>query len=601
MVSFSSSVINKSGKKFAPKAPVRRTGASSAGAGSGRVSADRQTTFQPPSSSTAVAPAAPTKSNPPQEPTTEPHPQPPQQQQEGEEEEQTQSQPEPPAESQAHSPTPQRVRGPQIKSTAIPIPAPRWRPSVPTIQQSPPAPSPSQSPGPPTSKAAPSPSIARPDALADASPATVLQQQQNDNQKPPLTTESAPRSPKRLRVEEPSDKQPAPAKRTRISVPVAKPVTRPISPLRQELPQATAGKQTESSEPQAGPTAAKCTPKKAAKPPAKENRSAEKVSEDDTAADTQRKPRARRKRQPTPEDAELIEISPTIVKMADLCRDLRTGKKSRREMELQNMELTELAIKQREREERIRNGPKSPKAGSADRCLDDNLDRAEAASLGGPQMRIVNGEIVVDAASLQIDRHANAARNEGDMEEVEENPLTKRINAASFGKRTKVESWDADMTDLFYRGLRMFGTDFMMISKMFPGRSRRQIKLKFSNEERRYPERIKETLLGPREPVDMVTYSEMTNTVYDDPRVIERELDEEKKRIEAEHAKEKEAREEQMRNPGGGSNIAGPSDLNVLPSIENGTDGAREKKRAHKFGGGPEEILGTIDDITVSA
>ncbi|KMU89321.1 hypothetical protein CIHG_06994 [Coccidioides immitis H538.4] len=86
----------------------------------------------------------------------------------------------------------------------------------------------------------------------------------------------------------------------------------------------------------------------------------------------------------------------------------------------------------------------------------------------------------------------------------------------------------------------------------------------------------------------------MTNTVYDDPKVIHQELEEEKKRIEQQHAKEREAREEQLRNPGDG---------NVLPSIENGADtkrGRSQKKKQAKsaqFGGGTEEILGTIDDF----
>jgi len=152
----------------------------------------------------------------------------------------------------------------------------------------------------------------------------------------------------------------------------------------------------------------------------------------------------------------------------------------------------------------------------------------------------------------------------------------------------------------------MFGTDFMMISKMFPGRTRRQIKLKFTNEERRDPERIKQTLLGPREYIDLETYSEMTGAVYDDPKIIQQELDEEKKRIEEEHAREKEAREDLMRNPSGPPAI-GSADANILPSIENGAtrnhrNRAENRKKgagSFRFGGGTEEILGTIDDVLV--
>jgi transcription factor TFIIIB component B'' len=332
-----------------------------------------------------------------------------------------------------------------------------------------------------------------------------------------------------------------------------------------------------------------------------------KLSIEDVADDTfpdgteVKKRRARRKREPTPEDAELVEITPTVVKMSELCKDIRTGKKSKRETELRIIELAELERKQKEKE-----GGKSgtPVKQSTENGESSILDTGSVGSTPrktqtGPRMRIVNGEIVIDATSLQVDRHADASRDSGDLEDVIENTLTRKINQATYGKRTKTESWDEDMTDLFYRGLRMFGTDFMMISKMFPGRSRRQIKLKFNNEERRDPERIKETLLGPRETIDIETYSEMTNTVYDDPKAIQKELDEDKKRIEEQHAKEKQTQEELLRNPSGNNDI--------MPSIENLSTHRGRSRNVKKastlkgMGGGTEEILGSIDDFPISA
>jgi transcription factor TFIIIB component B'' len=98
----------------------------------------------------------------------------------------------------------------------------------------------------------------------------------------------------------------------------------------------------------------------------------------------------------------------------------------------------------------------------------------------------------------------------------------------------------------------------------------------------------------------------MTSTVYDDPKIIQQELDEERKRIEEEHAKEKEAREDLMRNPTGTPTI-GPANASILPSIESGAVGSHRGKAqkrgkgtgTFKFGGGTEEILGTIDDALV--
>lgn len=316
---------------------------------------------------------------------------------------------------------------------------------------------------------------------------------------------------------------------------------------------------------------------------------------EDAAGKVKRKQqRSRKKREPTPEGADLIEIAPAVVKMSELCKDLRTGRMSKRETELRNMELAEQERKRAQQEEEGR-APVSLKP-SADATSpgaepDIDLDKKPQA---GPVMRIVNGEIVLDAASLQVDRYADAARNAGELEDVVESSLTRKINQATWGKRSKTESWDEEMTDLFYRGLRMFGTDFMMISKLFPGRSRRQIKLKFNNEERRAPERIKETLLGPRETIDITTYSEMTNTVYDDPRVVQQELDEEKKRIEEQHAKEKQAQEDLLRNPDGATGGALLDNANNVP-VKGKRNNKRQAMRA--MGGGTEEVIGTIDDL----
>ena len=304
-------------------------------------------------------------------------------------------------------------------------------------------------------------------------------------------------------------------------------------------------------------------------------------------ADGSEKPkRARKKREPTPEGAETVEILPNVIKMSELCKDLRTGKKSKREIELRNMDQAEEERKKQGGASALGTPVKEPEREKTEQPVDWKPQ-------SGPKMRIVNGEIVLDNTSLQVDRHADAAREAGDLEDVVESSLTRKINQATYGKRSKTETWDEDMTDLFYRGLRMFGTDFMVISKLFPGRSRRQIKLKFNNEERRDPQRIKDTLLGPREAISLAAYSEMTNTVYDDPKAVQQELDEEKKRIEDQHVKEKELQEEIMRNPTGGD---AKEEKKEKPSLKK----TRKKQVKSMGGGGTEEVLGSIDDFPMA-
>lgn len=70
---------------------------------------------------------------------------------------------------------------------------------------------------------------------------------------------------------------------------------------------------------------------------------------------------------------------------------------------------------------------------------------------------------------------------------------TSYFNYHSFmdkSKTTKVR-WSKEETELFYQGIREFGSDFLMIQKLhFPGRTRHQIKLKYKKEERENPETL---------------------------------------------------------------------------------------------------------------
>ncbi|KAJ5248934.1 hypothetical protein N7468_000385 [Penicillium chermesinum] len=315
---------------------------------------------------------------------------------------------------------------------------------------------------------------------------------------------------------------------------------------------------------------------------------------------SEKKKTRRRRREPTPEGAETVEILPNVIKMSELCKDLKTGKKSQREADIRKWEAEQQEKKHMTQENG--NGAGTPKKSngataepepnaSADK-IDKALSSAEPTKQSGPVMRIVNGEIVLDASSLEVDRHADAARDVGELESVEENQFSRRVNQSTWGKRSKTEAWDEERTDLFYRGLRMFGTDFMVISKMFPGRSRHQIKLKFNNEERKDPQRIKDTLMGPREIIDIETYSEMTNATYDDPRIIQEQLDEEKKKIEEEHDKEKKMQEQLLRNTAetGGNAPKGEKDGNAPGKAKS----RNVKKKPQPMGGGTEEVLGSI-------
>ncbi|KAK4696018.1 transcription factor TFIIIB component B'', partial [Lecanoromycetidae sp. Uapishka_2] len=264
----------------------------------------------------------------------------------------------------------------------------------------------------------------------------------------------------------------------------------------------------------------------------------------------------RKKRAATPEGAEKVIIKPSEMKMAELCRDSRTGRVSTREIKLRQLERAEFE-RMKERELQVLMGQAEPETEGPSETADERLERLrrrneqeESVLQNVPNTIIVNGQIQIDEDSLQIDRHKEAAleRAAEPLNSIEESDLTHKMNQATYMKRDKSGGWNELLTERFYDGLRMFGTDFEMISKMFPGRTRHKIKLKFCKEEKLNHERIKSTLLGEKLAVDIIEFEKMAGTEFDDPEELEKEMEEDRKRLEEETAQEKEALEDQIRS-----------------------------------------------------
>ncbi|CAO2838476.1 unnamed protein product [Amaranthus hypochondriacus] len=82
-----------------------------------------------------------------------------------------------------------------------------------------------------------------------------------------------------------------------------------------------------------------------------------------------------------------------------------------------------------------------------------------------------------------------------------DNPSTSGImkdtgyfNYQSFMTKEPRAKWSKHDTELFYKGIRQFGSDLSMIQQLFPGRTRHQIKLKYKKEERQNPMRLDDAL-----------------------------------------------------------------------------------------------------------
>lgn len=264
----------------------------------------------------------------------------------------------------------------------------------------------------------------------------------------------------------------------------------------------------------------------------------------------------RRQRAPTPEGADAIQITPSEVRMMDLCRDGRTGRKSEREKELEELERAEfIRNKQRQLKEVIDEAEPESQATTLESTevrqerLARQKEQEEIITHNVPNTIIVNGQIQIDETSLEIDRHAAAAleRNAEQLDAVDETDMTRKINSATWLKRDQSGGWNEMLTERFYDGLRMFGTDFEMISKMFPGRTRHKIKLKFCKEEKVNGDRIKATLLGEMLAVDLPELEKMAGTEFDDPEELEKDLQEDRIRLQEEIAAEKQAMDEAKR------------------------------------------------------
>ncbi|KAI7699316.1 hypothetical protein KC353_g16520, partial [Hortaea werneckii] len=172
-----------------------------------------------------------------------------------------------------------------------------------------------------------------------------------------------------------------------------------------------------------------------------------------------------------------------------------------------------------------------------DNAEDDTQQPAQpSGTAAGPQLRLVNGEMVLDEESTNIAAEQAAAAEAAARDDIiveEENDLTLRLNRLTGVNnrrrdprervpawKLKSDPWGEEETDRFYSALQMFGTDFFLISKMFPPKTRKQIKLKFNREEKLDPQRVTDALLGrahhPHRPMDLQHYAQETGTEVSD-------------------------------------------------------------------------------------
>lgn len=263
--------------------------------------------------------------------------------------------------------------------------------------------------------------------------------------------------------------------------------------------------------------------------------------------------KARRKRSVTPEDAEQQKVDHEQMVMSELTRDLRIGAKFSKYDELR-----ERMRKKRARQRLIKLGKLPPGEEHADENTSESGTPAPDAANkpvpaaprlivqenpadSVPQLEIVDGHIRINEASMQYDRHAAADQARGVVFEQEEDDFTTPVTQRTYMRRQPQGNfWTDEETIKFYHGLRMFGTDFNMISKMFGGaKNRRQVKLKFNREERANPVAVNKCIIGEKD-VPMALDAVDGADALEDSQAINEELARLKAEQEAETRRQEE-------------------------------------------------------------
>ena len=120
--------------------------------------------------------------------------------------------------------------------------------------------------------------------------------------------------------------------------------------------------------------------------------------------------------------------------------------------------------------------------------LPGRASMAPKLAVMAPQVQVIDGNIVINPQSLTVNAAAEKDVGMSDFKRVEESGT--RLNSATYSNRAKAEKWSKDDTELFYRAMTQFGTDFSLIARLFPGRTRRQVKRKYLIEDRADPRRV---------------------------------------------------------------------------------------------------------------
>lgn len=228
--------------------------------------------------------------------------------------------------------------------------------------------------------------------------------------------------------------------------------------------------------------------------PTTESPSALATSTEEPTEQNEERPRTRNRRKRTRENED-----------AD-CRDLTLSQIISRLKQRGDAKPMPSAVRRtqerRERRRRGENVEEAPDTAAAPPTPPpEESEATQESGVVAPQVTFdEDGNIVIDQASLVVSANAHP-EEEGEREvtTVENHVFSSKVTSLSFKKREKSTRWTEEDTEKFYTALAKYGSDFSLIEREIPTRTRKQLKAKYKREERLCPDRI--TMAITRKPL----------------------------------------------------------------------------------------------------
>ncbi|XP_077792403.1 transcription factor TFIIIB component B'' homolog isoform X2 [Podarcis muralis] len=149
-----------------------------------------------------------------------------------------------------------------------------------------------------------------------------------------------------------------------------------------------------------------------------------------------------------------------------------------------------------------------------------------------PRVKVAeDGSIILDEESLTVE----VLRTKGQCVVEDNDPIFERGSTttySSFRRSYYTKPWSEKETDMFFLAISMVGTDFSMISQLFPHRARTEIKNKFKREEKANGWRI-DKAFKEKTPFDFDFFTKLLE------KVLENEKRKKDKDAKCQHQKEK--------------------------------------------------------------